>query len=183
MELCFGVKVCWDKVYPFFTPVCASYFIALVTNSNSCWHWDHPRHFSEGTHGWTANLRQQKGPKKYDIPRTVSTSWGRHALAASQPQVKAGSGSGRKPRLSRKSAGMWSEKSPSLRSSFLGCNWSRVTARCLSRHQLLFSPSAVISDLLQIFQIHFNLFTSILSTFIQLSVVTMTPRSVSMWGD
>lgn len=111
------MEVCWGRVYTSFIPICASYFIALVTNSNSCWHWDHPRPFPEGSGHWTAELIKQ-GPRKYDIPGTVSTSQGRRALATSQPKAKARSG--RKPKLSKKGAGMCYKKSPSIRRAFWG---------------------------------------------------------------
>ena len=129
--------------------LCASCFIALVTNSHSCWNWDHPRRFPEGSRCWTAELSKQgprgwKGPGKCCPPGTAPTSQGRCAPTASQPKVKARSGSGRKLMLSREGAGICSDKSHT-EECILGCRWSRDTARCFLSHQLPFSPLAVIS--------------------------------------
>lgn len=165
------MEVSWGRVYASFTPICVSYFIALVTNSSYCWHRDHPRPFPEGSHHCTAQLSKQglEGPGN-----------GAHhpgqILATSQPRVKARSGSGRKPKLRRKDAGMWSQKSPSLRIAF----WGSIEA-VLFETQPPFSSPAVIWWLASNFS-HVFIFLlpfSLLSTTFLLSPRL---RNISMWN-
>lgn len=180
------MEVCWGRAYISFIPICASYFVALIINSNSCRHCDHPRPFPEGSCCGTAELSKQgrrgwKSPWEHRTHGMVSTSQGRRVQTASQPKVKARYGSGKKPRLSRKGAGMCSNKSPSLRSAF----WDAIEADTWPDAFWASTPFLIFcshfSDLLQISQMRFYLFTSLLSAFIQLFVVMKTLRSISMW--